>query len=1199
MAKTTISSADQALLRSQHHYINDIRLNIFKPSEVATATVNSTPDTNPVSQLTVTGDVSATVVGQRFIIRDSSDNIVTHGTLRKATSSQTLNISPVSIGDSGYVEPIKRAISATDTITVYADRPLWGDYSRIVANTFRKKWDVAYSDENEDVPPIANAGASQSIRIETGGSGTFTLPRSGANDSFTFGSKTISSYLWSLPTGVTLVGGYSASDSVIEVTATQGQHIISLTVTDSNGKTHTAYTYLFVNDGTNYRDLFDEYAVTIESDTQDLDGRTLTFTVRGNNLADTFYPASYVHLQHDSLYGGSALTTGVDVDTFVGYITDYQYSHNGSYGQATITAVSPYLYLKQVFMPPQVINDVANPSNWQEVTEDLANPQGALSYIRWHCQNLFAMHDIDTNDITTPLKFSFEFNRKSIAGGLQVASDTIIGNVGSASDGTLVLRHNPNFEDNTFRNALAVGMTFSASDIIAPMEHPKSVIPPYADIRFGAFTYNGNHNVKTGVKAFYGTKRWSQGVGETVLPDFAVTPAQGKDGVLEKIGHVAGDLQYPLEQPITFARNINVIDPVYMIWYQLNVTSDFDPSGEGWSNQRFLTRRITRTWDNDNRTLAIQATIKRETFGQKADEWIIGSGQTVMSGGWVTDYAIDYAPTNNNFSALPNVALAINTSGDLAITQTFTNATPTWDSLNDLITGSVNDICYDYNSAFFTSGYVLTEPLSVYIVSASGTTLYVYRLFDIKASTLEIELLTTYTMNDSSSTTNARIQCSQTTGTLAVVAWHDQTGVLFGRTTNGGSTWASAVQVGDSITDTDNDNASIGLYISGTNQVITAPNSSGDYGTYLATTAGGSFSKLTNSEDNTAPQPMITGDGVTTLYVATDNDGTGSGSGGGVDYTVDFDAGFGAYSVSATDMGSSDTGTGNTGNCAVGTKALSDSNFVGSVVVEITLTDVETVTQVDFDWWHNAEVLSNDSFGFANTLPLKCNVTIDDNSTSIIYNPTPTTVDTGGSTSGSGDPYTGFTYNETWQTFSHTPASPVADSKYVNVFFGSVGTSCRFGFPSSTLEYRIDNIKVYTSDGGGGGGGSPLDPALYKVTTYTATDSWTDVTPDTDYIPQLPYGLATDIADSANVEVFATDDSTPKYFQSDDTASTYTDNGASDYRTGKRIGDSIIYGGVDALDLSLDGGTTVNSRLGNLGVVWGSVGTVKNVLVLV
>jgi hypothetical protein len=465
-------------------------------------------------------------------------------------------------------------------------------------------------------------------------------------------------------------------------------------------------------------------------------------------------------------------------------------------------------------------------------------------------------------------------------------------------------------------------------------------------------------------------------------------------------------------------------------------------------------------------------------------------------------------------------------------------------------------------------------------------------VFDIKASTLQVDLITTYTMNDSSTTTSARIACSPETGTLVIAVWHDQTGVLFGRSTDGGTTWSSATQIGDSVTDTDNDNAEIGLYVSGTNQVVTAPNSSIEYGTYLATTAGGSFSKLANSEDNTAPQPLITGDGSTTLYVATDNNGTGSSP----DYTVDFDSGYGSFSTSAFNFtNKTETASGNSGN-ALGAEDYAtttvQNNGTPYLLTTITGLGTEDVSRVeadiyyDVDWEANYDDSREISWELRVVGKLTAGTLVDDEYTTISSD----------SVTGIGQLYS-FSNNASWQTVGIDFSPAMGNVGTVQVYFraNSTGTgNAPVAQNSGANSFRMDNIKIYTS------GGSAVDPVLYKVSTYTATDSWSDITPATDSIPKLPYGLGVDLADTDNIELASTDDSTPKWFSSANTGTAYTDNGASDFRVLKRVGNVIFNGGDDSLGVSIDGGTSFEDKRGNIDTVLsGGIGVIKQLLVFV
>jgi hypothetical protein len=1209
MATSAISSADLDKIRNGHHVLSAVRLNVVRPEIVASYSITggSQAVITDLSGSLSSGSVSDVLVGRRVQLTDGTYK--QYSTVRKTSDASNIYINALGEGQGGYANRISPAQSALTTANIYNDFPLHGEYSRVVnkTNPILPRWDLAFSNQTSSaIPPIANTGTHQSASVSYGSTATFTLPYSGSNTSFAFGGETISSYSWSLPPGVSFASGFSATDAVINVEAEAGQHLISLTVTDSNSQTHTAYIWLFVDDNTTYKTLNDELQARIVADNRDLNGRTIEFELNGQVSESVILSGSMIHLQTEQTYGGQTLTQGVVSDIFVGYVQSMTASHDGNTYTTRITAVSPFIYLQSVATPPQVIFEKNSPSNWTQVTSALSNPRGALSYMRWQCQNLFALHDIDC-PYTEPRKKSYEFSGVTVGSHLQTIGDLIAGNVGSASDGTLVVRKNPVLRDNTFRNALAVGCTFGVSDIVGTIDYNEPIHTVFQHVQSGAFAYDGSS-----VNAWYGVKRWEQGAGTTEVAYFTVTASEGRDTVLEIVGHMTKDLNYPATNTIDLSRDFDVIEPVYMIWYQLTIDASYDARNRRWSNQRIVPQSVTTTWDLDNYTKSISMTFKEETFGQPAEEYFLGTGGLDITNGWLISRPVPYTPQADLFGDLTNVAVLLNTDGDLALTQNLIDATPSYFDLTNYVTGNVNDVCYDYNSSFFTSGYIVTEPLSLYVVSSSGTTLYIYRIDDIKSQSINITQLTTYTMNDSSNTTNARIACSRTTPTFAMVGWHDQTGVLVGRSTDGGTTWGTAVRVGDSVSDTDNDNVSIGMFVDDVNQVITAPNSSVEYGTYLATTTGGSFSKLANSEDNTAPQPMITGDGGTTLYVATDNDGTGGAS--TPDYDGDFDGGD-AIGVNVQDGTDDSPVTGNGGGNGAGMTwntytytAFAHDNYIGlgttdwvtasnvtSLDIDI---DIKFTTGTDFEPTNYAPIGSPPD---PQTQYLIARVRWIDGGATVAE--TFYTFDS--ATASIGNPYSFSIDDSAWHTFSFStaPVSGTPDIDTVDIQIGLSDTAGSTGNePSSTshitgtgVNIQVDNVKFYID---GKMGGSSVDPLLYKVTTYTATDSWTDVTPATDHIPQLPYGLVHDVLDTDNVEVFSTDDSTPKWFTSSNAMVSSSDNGASDYRTAIKIGNSMLLGGLNAFDLTTDNGATTSDKLGNLGLVWGSVGTIKKIMVV-
>ena len=878
MATSAVTGTDLALIRADNQYIEDIAIHITPRVSVATGTITSVPTFSPYVQVSLTWDTgfSDVAVGQLLEIVSGS-TLKAYGVVRKAPTSSILYISTTPLGSAGYSTDIERPIEVGDTVTVYSHHPLWALFSRISSRTFFKEWNTAYSTQNSQPPPVANTGTWQAAKINTGETASFTLPRSGVSTSFALGSATISSHSWSLPAGVSLSNGSTASDSVITITATAGYHQIAYTVTDSNAKTHTAYTWLFVSDGTTGASLSERYAVEITGDNQTPEGRVLNLSITGENLSSVIYPGAGILLREWAKYNGSDLSNGVGVDTFVGYVTDPQIDHDGNIGTVNLTVESPFIYANRVPIPSQYLEEKASPANWTQATSALTNPRGFLYYImKWHAPAILDMHDLDAPQVE-PRRKDSAWQAGSLSKSMSEVAKYITGSVGSASDGTTVMRTNPMYMDNTDRNALANIITWLDRDLQVPYSYVKRFRSLVSQATTGAFAFNG-----TAIKAWLAGKFWGQGTSTPTLSNFTVTASDGLPRVLEVAGHYYADENRPiLEIPITLTMNQDIIDPAYWLWCSLTTSSDFDTFGDGFTDQRCIVKNIARVWDNGHYGLlkTITLGLQPETFGQPGEEIPIASAKTYQSSGYSTTIPTNFTPQQGN-SAFggSSVMLVNNSGGKLAITYNYQAVSPIWQdmtgSLND---ETVHDFCIDYGSAYFANGNNSSYALGVYAVTSSGTTLNVWYFADI-FTTPVATVLESETMNDASCTSEAHIEVSETNPDLVVVAWHDQTGVVFIRSTNGGSMWSAQANIGDSVTDTDNNNAPIGLDIDDSLQLITGVNSSNEYGAYRATTDSGSFTRLSNSVAASTPYPMIkivpeTDD----AYIAVADEGSGGG----------------------------------------------------------------------------------------------------------------------------------------------------------------------------------------------------------------------------------------------------------------------------------------------------------------------------------
>lgn len=131
-------------------------------------------------------------------------------------------------------------------VRVYNERRIWAKIPWIdPSNGAQKKDEQTYPGDSDAMPPVANIGPDV-IYITSASSRTIHLDAYGDIDTFaTANSATISSYLWDIADGTIQFGGALTHDDIY-VSFPQGYRYVSLTVTDSNGTTHTVYKLIVV-----------------------------------------------------------------------------------------------------------------------------------------------------------------------------------------------------------------------------------------------------------------------------------------------------------------------------------------------------------------------------------------------------------------------------------------------------------------------------------------------------------------------------------------------------------------------------------------------------------------------------------------------------------------------------------------------------------------------------------------------------------------------------------------------------------------------------------------------------------------------------------------------------------------------------------------------------------------------------------------
>lgn len=1169
MSQIALSGADLALTRA-YQWIDSAQLFVTPLVSVVTGTISAVPTKYPTTSLTVTWDGSAAgvVIGQYFRIT-SGATLISHGIIRKAVSGTTCYINETPLGSYGFATNIESAILAGMVITIYTHHAPFSLNSRIAAKIFLKYWDLGYTNQNEVEWPVANAGAWQCAKLASGEStARFTLPRGGDNISFALATPDgiiDSNVLWELPAGVSLVSGYADDDMVIEVDAVAGAHLVKFTVYYV-GEEHTAYVWLFVSDGSTGVSLDESISITIESDTQNLLGREMTFIAVGTNLQNNLYDGAGVLFKEYPKYTGSSLSAGASVDTFIGYITELDMEHNGNYGVARFKVVSPMILAQQIGQPSQSLTQVANATTWNQMTVSYANVRAFAHYlIKWTAPFLLNMHDLDIPyDYENWTRKYLEVNNKSLQGNLQTVADYILANIGSASDGSTVMRRKPQYLSNTDRNLIPTILTFLETDIRAPLRYQRRIYNPISDVRGGAFIYSGTNKPK----AAYGGRRWSQGSGTADLQGFIVTTSEGETRVKEVVGHYMAEQNAAIQAiGLDLLRNQDVIDPVYLCWVGLTVSSDFDPYASGFSATRLFVTEISREWALENGTKTISLTAQIETFGQAGEILPIGNAKGFSQGGYSIGTPTFWTPDTSTGmfggAQSASLVLALNTNGALALSSNYLANSPSWSGMNTVEDGiAISDFDFDYGSAFFANGRNAADALGLYAVTVDGTTAQIWYYPDILRSNNANEVAS-LTLSDSTIATQARIKCSETYPDLVIAVFKDGTGTRFSRSTNGGSVWSSLTRVGSSITDSaDNDNAPIGLAVYGQYQFLTAPDATPAYGTYRATTANGAFSKMTGSQDSPFPISMIA-EAVETndyLYASQIDVASYSNDNDGSDYFTYSAPPFGggvapyySYTTSAfetwTRIGV--VAGGNPGNCEeYQCASMISNNSLNGFQLPIDFSNLGAVIVLDYSFDVKWVTTTNTKRLLLSTL--------DGDSAYL-------------------------TGQNTWHHFQGSKDSANHEGN-ATVFAPTFHID---GGDTGTAYIYIDNVTLYLGVG----------RKLWRVSNATGSPSWTNITPATNKAPYEPFSLVTNLLDNSDLQMVAFDGKT-WYSSTNNGSSWTTEDAASDFRTFYQWGTNLLEGGLDTIQISFNTGSTDSSIEGDLDNLWNGLGTIKKMLAL-
>lgn len=291
----------------------------------------------------------------------------------------------LSVDESDDTGPL---IQANDYITIKWDFRLWPKYPRFVQVgenvTAYEDYDTAYNNQTLDWYPVAVAGPPGAAFIEAGQA---QISFVGDQSRAMAPGATLTNYLWTAYDSVegTSISQGTEASPVTFTWAGAGWHLVSLRVTDSNGNSHTAYTWAIAIDPDSPEDVaFIDFDAVNDNQDRSQGGGSLSCAVRGTNANTTVFPEEclIVHIARGDMITPTGSWPHRTNILFVGYVVGGSVRQNPDTSEVSFRAATVDAVMKNTSVYPPSLKFVSAPASWLEAAQlDTAR---ALSYMyKW------------------------------------------------------------------------------------------------------------------------------------------------------------------------------------------------------------------------------------------------------------------------------------------------------------------------------------------------------------------------------------------------------------------------------------------------------------------------------------------------------------------------------------------------------------------------------------------------------------------------------------------------------------------------------------------------------------------------------------------------------------------------------------------------------------------------------------------------
>ncbi len=366
-----------------------MRLFMLAPTTVFAARVNQSVFTYPLDTLTfdtvTTGAYTDIKAGMTLYLGSTAGaDDLGRQRIRKTPTSSLLYVGRSSQG----TEDGELYVTDNDFITVKNDYRPWAKIVYIDDDgvTFKDS-DLAYSDQTSSPPPVANCGPGTCATVS---GGIITVQFVGTASYAVADGASITDYLWDVADGTITVG--SSASSSPTVTFPAGFRWVSLTVTDSNGKTHTARCPVFA------RNAASDVCIPswqIESHSIKQEGQEITLRIFSDILATTYPDGTLVMIFDGEPASASDRTHMVFIGWHHTDPAEIQGTKTGVIQNTTIKCRDIAGKLSALPAFTQTVEGDSTPDKWEQMSTPNVD-KFAHYLLQWHSTAL------DLMDFTPP-----------------------------------------------------------------------------------------------------------------------------------------------------------------------------------------------------------------------------------------------------------------------------------------------------------------------------------------------------------------------------------------------------------------------------------------------------------------------------------------------------------------------------------------------------------------------------------------------------------------------------------------------------------------------------------------------------------------------------------------------------------------------------------------------------------------------------